>query len=237
MVWRVFVDFDGTITLDDTTDLILQQFAGPEWQRLELDWQNGLIGSRECMALQVELIRASEAAFDAFVGQLPIDPSFPRFVEECRHRGLPIAIVSDGLDRVIHAVSHRHGFAQLEVFANQLSYIGNDRWRLSFPHARQSCRSLSGTCKCALARDAGGDRLRERDLALLIGDGRSDFCAALDVDFVLAKKQLLAHCRDHAIAHLAFGTFAEAARLLAGLTEPVSPLPGRTIQTERATNA
>src|SRR5260370_30754403 len=108
MVWRVFVDFDGTITPDDTTDLILEQFAGPEWKCIEAEWQSGRIGSRECMARQIGLIRASEAAFDDFVAHLPIDLSFPGFLADFRRRGLPVAIVSDGLHPAIRALSPRN---------------------------------------------------------------------------------------------------------------------------------
>src|SRR5260370_42330485 len=118
------------------------------------------------MARQIGLIRASEAAFDDFVAHLPIDPSFPGFLADCRRRGLPVVIVSDGLDRVIRAVSRRNGFAQLDVFANQLVFMGDDRWRLGFPHAKESCRSQSGTCKCAIAAPAL-DRSAQRKLNLL----------------------------------------------------------------------
>jgi 2-hydroxy-3-keto-5-methylthiopentenyl-1-phosphate phosphatase len=45
---RVFVDFDGTISLEDTTDVILERFADPEWRKVESEWLAGIIGSREC---------------------------------------------------------------------------------------------------------------------------------------------------------------------------------------------
>ena len=35
---RVFVDFDGTISLEDTTDVILERFADPEWRKVEAEW-------------------------------------------------------------------------------------------------------------------------------------------------------------------------------------------------------
>lgn len=56
---RVFVDFDGTISLEDTTDVILERFADPEWRTVEAEWLAGRIGSRECLARQIDLVRAS----------------------------------------------------------------------------------------------------------------------------------------------------------------------------------
>ena len=41
-------DFDGTLTLNDTVDAILEAFAEPEWTEVEAEWAAGRIGSRDC---------------------------------------------------------------------------------------------------------------------------------------------------------------------------------------------
>src|SRR5262245_12565255 len=56
---HVFVDFDGTIASLDTTDLLLERFAAPQWRQIEEDWKAGLIGSRECLVRQIDLVRAT----------------------------------------------------------------------------------------------------------------------------------------------------------------------------------
>ena len=61
---QVFCDFDGTISLSDTTDVILSRFARPEWELIEEEWKRGAIGSAECMAQQIALIEASPEALD-----------------------------------------------------------------------------------------------------------------------------------------------------------------------------
>ena len=33
MAYSVLVDFDGTIALEDTTDLVLERFADPQWRK------------------------------------------------------------------------------------------------------------------------------------------------------------------------------------------------------------
>ncbi|HEX7370566.1 MAG TPA: phosphatase, partial [Rhodanobacteraceae bacterium] len=75
--WNILCDFDGTITVEDVTDSLLDRFAAPEWQVLERDWRAGLIGSAECMAGQVALLDASRAEIDAHLAGLRIDPAFP----------------------------------------------------------------------------------------------------------------------------------------------------------------
>jgi len=217
---RVFVDFDGTISVGDTTDLILERFADSAWKAVEADWVAGRIGSRECLARQIDLVRASPEALDAFLQGAAIDPHFPEFVALCRKHGLRPTVVSDGLDRVVTTMLARAGI-DLPIIANRLEWLGGERWRLGFPHARSDCRTTAGNCKCvALGAEPATVRI-------LIGDGRSDFCAAQTAHLVLAKGDLLEHCRRHDIAHVPFGNFAGAsvvlADLIGALTRPGAP--------------
>ncbi len=211
MSWNILVDFDGTIARDDTTDLLLERFATPEWHGIEAEWVAGRIGSRECMARQIDLVRATRVDFDDFVAGIEIDRHFRAFVRLCEKLGLKVSVVSDGLDSVIHAVLRQAGLGGLPVFANRLSFAGGDRWSLSAPYASDSCMSLSGTCKCAVAarRDTG--------LTLVIGDGRSDHCVAEDADFVFAKSGLIAHCQRKRLPYQPFRDFADVTLMLGAL--------------------
>jgi 2-hydroxy-3-keto-5-methylthiopentenyl-1-phosphate phosphatase len=217
---RVFVDFDGTISVGDTTDLILERFADPSWRTVEADWVAGRIGSRECLARQIDLIRAMPEALDAFARKSAIDPHFPAFAALCASHGLPLTVVSDGLDRVASAMLARAGL-QPPIIANHLDWVGADRWRLGFPHARGDCRAAAGHCKCATL-DAEPGSLR-----VLIGDGRSDFCAAATADLVIAKGALAIYCGNNRIPFEPFTHFADATavlcRRLAALGRPARP--------------
>ena len=204
---RVFVDFDGTISVGDTTDLILERFADPSWQAVEADWVAGRIGSRECLARQIDLIRATPDALDAFAASSAIDPHFVGFAALCATHGMPVTVVSDGLDRVAAAMLARAGL-ELPIIANHLDWLGADRWRLGFPHAREDCRATAGHCKCAtLAAEPDG-------LRVLIGDGRSDFCAAATADLVIAKGALALYCGNNTIPFEPFVDFAGATTVL-----------------------
>jgi 2-hydroxy-3-keto-5-methylthiopentenyl-1-phosphate phosphatase len=205
---HVFVDFDGTIATVDTTDLLLERFADPAWLTVEEDWKAGRIGSRECLVRQVDLVRATPAELRDFVDGIEIDPAFSSFVDLCLESGLDVSVVSDGLDFTVGRVL-RGANLELPYFANKLEYIGDSRWRLSFPHARSDCRALSGNCKCQFSDGATGK------VRIVVGDGRSDFCVAEGADLVLAKSSLQKHCQENDIAHFAFNTFVDATGLLA----------------------
>ena len=210
MKCHVLVDFDGTIATVDTTDLLLEQFADPSWQEIEADWKAGRIGSRECMIRQIDLVRASPAEMDSFVDSIEIDPGVPAFIELCRSLGHRVSVVSDGLDRTVGAVLRRH---ELDVpfYANRLEHKGGRKWRLTFPWSRDDCKPLSGNCKCQFASPSGGGR----DIRVVVGDGRSDFCVAEGADLVLAKSSLARHCVANDLPHFAFSRFDEATSLFA----------------------
>jgi 2,3-diketo-5-methylthio-1-phosphopentane phosphatase len=205
---RVLLDFDGTISKVDTTDLLLEQFAAPAWRDIEEEWKAGRIGSRECMVRQIDLVRATPAEMDAFIGTVQVDPGVRGFVQRFRNLGHSLMVLSDGLDRTIRTVLDRADI-DLPYFANHLQWRGHDRWRLTFPHAKGTCATLAGNCKCSFAE---GD---PRMLTIMVGDGRSDFCVAGRADLVLAKGSLLKHCRANDLPHYGFETFDEATALLA----------------------
>jgi 2-hydroxy-3-keto-5-methylthiopentenyl-1-phosphate phosphatase len=204
---RVYVDFDGTIMPCDTTDYLLERFALPEWHAIEEEWAAGRIGSRECMARQVELLRATPAQLEAAAAELEIDPGVPGFLAACQRHGLEVAVVSDGLDAVIRSTLARNGL-DIPYYANHLVHAGGDRWRLEFPHSRAACATGAGHCKCARTES------HPDALSVVVGDGRSDFCIAGRADIVLAKSKLIEECRSNGIPHLSFRGFDEATELL-----------------------
>lgn len=218
---QIYVDFDGTISRDDTTDAILERFAAPAWHDVEAAWMRGEIGSRECMVQQVDLLRATPDALRSFVSTIEIDPGFADFMTLCRRHALPVAVLSDGMDLVANMALRRLGIA-VPVISNHLTWLGGDRWCLSFPNARTDCRAAAGNCKCQRLATGTAFGIGE---TVLIGDGRSDFCGAGTADVVFAKGKLVGHCRERGIAHTAFADFTELNPLFARWAERRLPLP------------
>jgi len=209
----MFVDFDGTVTLKDTTDLILERFADAAWRAVEEEWVAGRIGSRECLARQIDLVRVRPAMLDKLARDVAFDPDFPAFVTLCQEHGVPVTVVSDGLDRVASAILARAG-VDIPLVANHLEWLGSDRWRLAFPHAQRDCRSAAGNCKCLTLVETPDT------VSILIGDGRSDICAAESADLVLAKGTLAEHCRAVGLPFVSFTNFAAATSLVADWIGP-----------------
>jgi 2-hydroxy-3-keto-5-methylthiopentenyl-1-phosphate phosphatase len=194
------IDFDGTIALEDTTDMLLDRRAEPAWLDVEKEWAAGRIGSRECLAQQAALIRATPEELEFALQDVAIDPDFTRFVAAATRIGSTMQIVSDGFDRCIRPVLKRADI-DLPLTSNRLRPVGENHWAAEFPAYATDCKATSGVCKCQAART-------ERML-VLIGDGRSDFCLASRADVVLAKGKLADHCAENQLPFTAVNSFAD----------------------------
>jgi 2-hydroxy-3-keto-5-methylthiopentenyl-1-phosphate phosphatase len=214
---HAFVDFDGTIVPRDATDFLFERFADPSWREVEAEWQAGQIGSRECLTRQVALIRAEPDEMLSSISELGADPGFPRFVAECARSGVDITVVSDGFDYVIENVLRNAG-VNIPFRANHLEYIGDKRWRVTFPNARASCVALAGNCKCSVTEHL------PTTMKIVVGDGRSDFCVAQRADLVFAKASLLDLCRKNSMVHFPFDNFHEVTEKLCSWLSTSEPM-------------
>ncbi len=195
---HVLCDFDGTITVRDTVDVLLSELADPEWEIIEERWIRGEIGSRECMAQQVSLIRGGWSAMQSVLDKVEIEPDFPAFVNWCRTWNIPITVVSDGIDRAIRYLFDRRGIIVDAVYANHLVERSDGSFSLLFSQSNRLAGCQSGVCKC---RIAGTVR------KIVIGDGRSDFCWAKEAEILFAKSKLAEHCRAERIPYNSFDSF------------------------------
>lgn len=210
---HIFCDFDGTITLEDTTDYILNRLALPEWEDVEAEWEQGLIGSAECMQRQIALIHATKDVLDEALDQVVIDPGFIDLVDFCRIKNIKLTIISDGVDYFIHRVLTRIGMGYLPVIANRLVFLDDGGYQLQSPYAQPSCKSAAGVCKCAAVVSTHS--------LIYIGDGRSDFCVSHQSPLVFAKNKLAVYCQENAIAFTAYQTLHDVKNELAQLAVTV----------------
>ena len=198
------IDFDGTLSVRDTVDTLLEKFAAPVWKDIEQAWLDGEICAVECMKQQIRLVDTDHVTLENFFRGIQLDASFLPF-----HRHVSkfaeVAIVSDGLDHAIKVSTRHADLPELPVYANHLHFVP-DGIDISFPHLNSGCSAGNGVCKCAVARDlaqaAGGP-------VVLIGDGKSDACLAKRADVVFAKGSLIKHCEKQAISYYPFQTFAD----------------------------
>lgn len=200
---RVFVDFDGTITDLDTFDVLVRAAAGREpWDALEARLHTGALTLREVLEAQAALVHMTLDEADALLRERTrVDPSFARLVERCEAAGTTVSVVSSGVAPLIERALARHGLERVAIYANGIDPSPNG-WRF---HFRDD--SENGHDKAAAVRSAREDGAH----TIFIGDGPSDYAAAIVADERYAKKgrALEAHLQARGVPFSSFVSMAE----------------------------
>lgn len=204
---QVWFDFDGTISRQDVLDELVNRFSRNEsWQLVEERWKAGLIGSEECLREEFSLLDVSDETLYAFVDQVEIDPGFIPLIELLRQNHVPFAILSDGIEKFIRRILHRHNAGDIEIRANRIARR-HEQLRLICPHRQEFCLSSAAHCKCGSAKNL---HIGQRK-TVYIGDGRSDICPARQADVVFAKGVLAKELAKQHHAYIPFAGLHEIA--------------------------
>lgn len=209
---HVFCDFDGTVSTVDTTDHVLSRLALPAWEELEADWLAGRLDAAACMRGQIALIQGADAELDSALDEIDIDPGFTDFAAWCAANGVPLTIVSDGVDHFIRRILGRRGLGGLPIVANRLAGRAGGRI-LEQPYRREGCAAGSGVCKC----DVAAGRAGSDPMIVYVGDGRSDFCVSQRADLLFAKDALADYAAGRGQPHEVYETFHDITATLSDL--------------------
>src|SRR5437867_1175186 len=197
----VLSDFDGTITVEDVAEVLLARFATGEWEEIERLNRAGVLGTRETMARQFAIVHATrEELVDCFRREARMDPTVPAFFRFCRARGIPVEVVSEGLDFYVDELMKMWRL-DVPVRTNRAVFV-DGRIRIEYPYADPTC-TLCGTCKL----DRVFQMRVEGHRVVYVGDGDSDLCPALEADEVFAKGRLAELCEAEGIRHHRFRDF------------------------------
>lgn len=206
----IFVDFDGTIMLEDTSDEVFR-FAGGFKENLAL-LKNKDINIFEYWRRFSESISKKFNAenLQDFTNKFEMDKYFPFFVDLCRMNSLPISIVSDNFDIIVSQILTRNSITNLDIFVNELEY-SDGKFIPKFIYASEGCEeSFAAVCK----RNIILKIIPDNAIVVYIGDGYSDYGAAVIADVIFAKKSLAKYCSENRIPHHTFKTFFDVKFIL-----------------------
>ena len=190
---QIFCDFDGTITKKDTLNNFLRLYADEKWLEIEAQWENGKIGSRECLTEQMKFVPdMTEEKLEKFLSSIEIDEYFREFLDLIKEYNIDFYIVSDGFDYFINKVLEKNGISGLKIFSNRLTFSGG-KFITEFPYNETDCSISAGVCKCNIIKKYSN----VTKPVFYIGDGVSDFCASKTADFLFAKGRLLEYCKKN----------------------------------------
>ncbi len=217
MALSVFVDFDGTITRQDVGNAFFRRFGGAACDVHINDYHADRITAQECFRRELaEAGRLNLNEAEAFVREQQLDPSFRSFLDFCTSSGIPLRIVSDGLDFYIERMLRDNGIDGVPVFSNRLvmGEAGADGTvlpSLEFPLPDAQC-TVCACCKRNVMLTHAGDD----DIIVYVGEGFSDRCPVRYADIVFAKDDLQVYCQNENISYYLYTSFDD---VCARLTE------------------
>jgi 2-hydroxy-3-keto-5-methylthiopentenyl-1-phosphate phosphatase len=98
-------DFDGTITEEDISFLLLDAFAEGDWRQLLRDYREHKMSVGEFNTRAFAMVKVDKhRLLESLKGRFKVRAGFHDLVDYCLNKGLRLVIVSNGLDFYIKAV-------------------------------------------------------------------------------------------------------------------------------------
>ncbi len=206
----VLCDFDGTITLQDVTNTLLDHFVGSVWRDTVLaDYRAGRINHLQIMQGSYGYLKTPLPELLAYSRQtIQYRPGFEQLISYCREQGHRLVVVSGGLSWYLEAF--------LPPGLPYFGYIGDydearKIWEVQLPGWPSVDPAAGEDFKVRvmeeLRHEYGADALP----AIFIGDGRNDGPVAQEADRVFAVKDsfLTKICTERGQAFTPFTDFNE----------------------------
>jgi len=183
---NIFIfDFDGTITSEDTTDLILEIPSEDRIWQIEEKWKNSKITSYQCMKAQARFLKGitKEEIHQHLKQHSHIDRKFSKLVNFLKTKNIYIVILSEGyyisikfygIQKQIKEIYCSHLITDNGTLTGELKVSNERTWNYN-----ENC---IGCCICKV------DFLHQLSThynitkSFAVGDGRSDECLFKYVD-------------------------------------------------------
>lgn len=198
-------DFDGTITEEDVSFLLLDTFTDGNWRQLLEEYKEGKMSVGTFNTRAFAMVKADEQTQLDLIfnsGRVKIRPGFHELLSYCSQHGMKPVIVSNGLSFYIEAILKSQGVRGIEVFAAKsrfrpegmdVKYIGPDG------------RAVEDSFKEAYTMLF----LKQGYQVVYLGNGISDSYPAKRAHYVFATGDLLTRCRELNLACTPFNDLNE----------------------------
>lgn len=213
MKLAVQCDFDGTITEEDVSFLILDTFVGDRWRDMLTEYLEGKIPVGAFNKKVFALVKANKQTqlnviFNS--NRVKIRPGLKELTDYCSQHGYRFIIVSNGLIFYIKALLEREGIKNAEVFAasNEFrpegmiaSYIGPDGQEMDAGFKESYTKLL----------------IKDGYEVVYVGNGVSDIYPSRLAKIVFATGDLLRKCKEEKLAYTPFDDLYDVVRGLKAL--------------------
>ena len=206
-------DFDGTVTEEDVSFLLLDTYVGSQWREYLEEYTAGKIPVGTFNKKVFGMMKADRQTMTDLVlksERVKIRPGFRELIDYCSQKDYKTVIVSNGLIFYIEAILDKLGVDVLEVYAaeNEFSphgmtvrYVGPDGTEMEVGY-----------------KEAYTGLLQKRGYDIIyIGNGVSDIFSSRRAIKVFATGDLLLKCREENLACTPFNDFHDVLKGLEDL--------------------
>jgi 2-hydroxy-3-keto-5-methylthiopentenyl-1-phosphate phosphatase len=210
MKLAVLSDFDGTVTLNDTFQNVLEKFGQGDWRAVDDQYVKAEITLEECLQRQGGMVRASKPQILYELDQITkLRAGFDNLNEYCQTNHYPLVLVSAGLDFVIkHFLARNNPSSKLELLA-PVATCTSTGIQFKFLKLKDN-RSMN------FKDDTVRYYKTKADTVAYIGDGRWDLHALRNADlrFAIKNSKLAELCKEQEIQATIVADFEEVIKSL-----------------------
>lgn len=210
MKTAVQLDFDGTVTEEDISFLLLDKYANGDWRNYLAEYTAGKNTVGAFSKKVFGMITADEKTLTDFVLNSP--KSKPRrglwdLMDYCNRKGIKVVIVSNGLRFYIEAILNKKGIKNVEVHAAESVFSPSGmKVRYIGPDGKEIDDGF---------KEAYTDMLCQQGYQIVyVGDGNSDIYSARKAKYVCATGTLLKRCQQEDLYWYPFEDFLDVERVV-----------------------
>jgi 2-hydroxy-3-keto-5-methylthiopentenyl-1-phosphate phosphatase len=206
----VQIDFDGTITLEDVSFLLLDTYVGPKWREFHKEYSAGKISVGLFNKKVFGMMQADKKTMTDLVLSDPtvkVRPGFKELVDYCRAKGYKVMIVSNGLTFYIEALLEKEGIKGLPIAAAENEFF---KGGMSVRYVGPDGKEVDTAFKESYTAD-----LRKKGYRVIyMGNGTSDIHPARLAQHVFATQDLVEKCKQDGLAYSPFNDFYDVINTL-----------------------
>ena len=201
-------DFDGTVTEDDISFILLDTFAKGDWRAINRQYTDGIITVGQFNEKAFGLVRAGKKVMlDYLKDKVKVRTGFQKLVELCQQKGIRLVIVSNGLDFYIKKILEDMGLLNLEYHAAETQFHAN---KLKVRYIGPDGSVVDSGYKEKYVNQY----LKEGYHVVYIGNGTSDLSPARGAHQIFATENLLKSCQSNGVTCIPFTSFLEINQVL-----------------------
>ncbi len=209
----VLVDFDGTMTTEDTNDKLVSVYGNENTDREIRKFREGKLSfPRYFQAIMSELRLTEEEYIKFLLEEIEISPGFLEFYKKTKKKNIPLGIVSGGFQNGIVPFLEKHGIEDVEIFANELVFQGN-KPHIKFRNGQDTHCCDEGPCgNCKINHYY--NYKEKRDEVIFVGDGVTDMPLANVAEIVFAKDSLAEYMDKRNIEYIPYEDFNDINKIV-----------------------